>query len=109
LRLTPEVCQWCFLIFFGIFELGSALCGAAQSSSMFIVGRAVAALGSSGLMTGALTTIAAALPTRRQPRFMGLNMGLSQVGLATGPIIGGAFSADVTWRWCTSWSSLPSL
>ncbi|KAH8693300.1 MFS transporter [Talaromyces proteolyticus] len=92
--------KWCFLCFFFLFELGSALCGAAQSSNMFIVGRAVAGLGSSGITTGALSTIAAALPTRRQPLFMGVTMGISQVGLACGPIIGGAFSANVSWRWC---------
>ncbi|KAF7554240.1 hypothetical protein G7Z17_g3052 [Cylindrodendrum hubeiense] len=83
-----------------IFEIGSAVCGAAQSSVMFIVGRAIAGLGSSGITTGSLTTIAAALPTRKQPLFMGVTMGISQVGLACGPIIGGAFSADVSWRWC---------
>ncbi|KND87341.1 putative HC-toxin efflux carrier TOXA [Tolypocladium ophioglossoides CBS 100239] len=73
---------------------------ATQSSTMFIVGRAIAGLGSSGITTGALTTIAAALPTRRQPLFMGVTMGISQLGLACGPIIGGAFSANVSWRWC---------
>jgi MFS family permease len=41
--------KWSFLAFFAIFEVGSALCGAAQSSVMLIVGRAIAGLGASGL------------------------------------------------------------
>ncbi|KAL6858331.1 hypothetical protein ACO1O0_005792 [Amphichorda felina] len=57
---------------------------------MFIVGRVISGVGAAGVSNGALTTIAAVLPTRRQPLFMGLNVGLSQVGLAIGPIVGGA-------------------
>lgn len=39
--------QWSFLVFFGIFELGSVLCGAAISSVMLIIGRAIAGFGGS--------------------------------------------------------------
>ncbi|KAK9489675.1 efflux pump [Lipomyces doorenjongii] len=89
-----------FLAFFFVFELGSALCGAAQSSSMFIVGCAIAGLGSSGLFTGSITTVANVLPLQRRPLIMGINMGIGQLGLACGPIIGGAFTSNVSWRWC---------
>jgi MFS family permease len=67
---------------------------------MFIVGRAVAGLGSSGLFTGSITTVANVLPLQRRPLIMGINMGIGQLGLACGPIIGGAFTSYVSWRWC---------
>ncbi|GAB1313414.1 hypothetical protein MFIFM68171_03624 [Madurella fahalii] len=92
--------KWSFLVFFFIFELGSLLCGAAQSSPMFIVGRAIAGVGSSGLSNGALTIISAVLPPRAQARFMGVNMGLGQLGIALGPIVGGLCTEYVSWRWC---------
>jgi MFS family permease len=43
------------------------ICGVAQSSSMFIVGRAIAGLGASGLTNGALTIIAAIAPMHKRP------------------------------------------
>lgn len=92
--------QWTFLTFFLIFEVGSALCGAAQSSAMFIVGRTIAGIGCSGISTGALTIIAALLPGKAQAQVLGVAQGLGQVGLAIGPIVGGAFTEYVSWRWC---------
>lgn len=69
---------------------------------MLIVGRAIAGPGSSGLMNGALTIIAAILPSHRQPTVMGVNVGLGQIGIACGPFIGGAFRQYVLWRWSRS-------
>lgn len=80
------------------------LCGAAQSSAMLIVGRAVAGLGSSGLSNGALTILSAILPPEKLPMFMGVNVSLGQIGIACGPLLGGAFTEYVTWRWCTSFN-----
>lgn len=59
--------QWTFLVFFFIFELGSLLCGLATSSKMLIVARAVAGLGSSGLMNGSLTIIGSSVPLHKSP------------------------------------------
>lgn len=43
-----------FLVSVLLFEVGSAMCGAAPSSVAFIVGRAVSGLGSAGIMAGAV-------------------------------------------------------
>lgn len=67
--------QWTYLFFVGIFELGSLLCGVAQSSKMLIVGRAVAGLGGSGLMNGGLTILAACAPPEKRPALLGFMMG----------------------------------
>lgn len=66
-RLLIAKSQWSFLAFFGIFELGSLLCGIATSSVMLIVGRAVAGLGSAGIVNGALTIISSSTPKEKRP------------------------------------------
>ena len=92
--------KWGFLSFLGLFELGSLLCGVANSSKMLIIGRAVAGLGASGIMNGALTIIANCLPIHKRPLAVGLLMATAQFGIVLGPIIGGAVTQYATWRWC---------
>ncbi|KAH8885422.1 MFS general substrate transporter [Thozetella sp. PMI_491] len=92
--------RWTFLLFFALFELGSLVCGVANSSNVLIVGRAIAGMGGAGLMNGAMTIITAAVPLHRQPPLMGMLMAFAQLGVVCGPLIGGALTEYSTWRWC---------
>ncbi|RHZ62631.1 hypothetical protein CDV55_106177 [Aspergillus turcosus] len=89
-----------FLGFFALFELGSLLCGVSTSSKMLIIGRAVAGMGGAGLINGALTIISCSIPLHKRPAYMGAMMGIGQMGVVIGPLIGGAFTEYTTWRWC---------
>ncbi|GKT52450.1 efflux pump mlcE [Colletotrichum spaethianum] len=89
-----------FLAFLFLFELGSLICAVSKSSNMFIVGRAVAGMGSAGLYNGALTIIAATVPLQKRPLIIGILIGISNLGLVIGPLVGGAFTEFVNWRWC---------
>ncbi|EPE26279.1 MFS general substrate transporter [Glarea lozoyensis ATCC 20868] len=91
---------WTFLAFFGIFEVGSVLCGAAVDSTMLIVGRAIAGFGAAGIIIGAITIISGCVPFEKRPALIGMTMGFNQLGLVAGPIIGGAFTSYSDWRWC---------
>ncbi|KIX10126.1 uncharacterized protein Z518_01207 [Rhinocladiella mackenziei CBS 650.93] len=89
-----------FLTSILLFEAGSALCGAAPSSIAFILGRALAGLGSGGIVSGVMVVIVYALPLDQRPKYQGFFGAVFGVASVAGPLIGGALTTDVTWRWC---------
>ncbi|RMZ91568.1 hypothetical protein DV736_g1158, partial [Chaetothyriales sp. CBS 134916] len=83
-----------------IFEVGSALCGAAPNSASLIVGRAIAGVGSAGIFSGALVIIAYSVPMSKRPIYTGLVGAMYGIASIAGPLLGGVFTDKVSWRWC---------
>ncbi|SJX60901.1 probable aflatoxin efflux pump AFLT [Sporisorium reilianum f. sp. reilianum] len=89
-----------FLIAVLIFEIGSAVCGAAPTSKGFIVGRAVAGAGGAGIMNGAISILMAVVPLEKRAAAQASFGAVFGIASALGPLLGGAFTQRVSWRWC---------
>lgn len=64
--------KYVYLTSIFIFEVGSAICGAAPSSSVFIFGRAISGVGAAGIMSGAIPIFMYVLPLEKRPMWTGM-------------------------------------
>jgi MFS family permease len=80
--------KWTFQFSILAFEVGSAICGVAPSSTVFITGRAIAGLGASGLFTGTLLIVAATTPLQKRPIYISLISALYAIASVLGHLPG---------------------
>jgi MFS family permease len=64
--------KWIFLTEVFVFEIGSAVCGAAPNSVGFIWGRAIAGLGAAGAFNGAMILMMYASPLEKRPVYVSI-------------------------------------
>jgi MFS family permease len=89
-----------FLMSVGIFLVGSLLCATAASSMMFVLGRAVTGLGFAGNLAGCFAVAVRILPLQKRPAYVGLMTCVESLAIIAAPIVGGALTQSLGWRWC---------
>jgi EmrB/QacA subfamily drug resistance transporter len=82
-----------------IFLVGSALCGISQNMTELIVFRGIQGLGGGGLFVTTIAVIGDIFPPRERGRYQGYFGGVFGVSTVLGPLLGGFFVDNLSWRW----------
>ncbi|MGI5336525.1 DHA2 family efflux MFS transporter permease subunit [Streptomyces sp. CA-181903] len=93
-----------------VFSVASALCGLTPSGGIghewLIAARVVQGCGAALMMPVSASIVMAAFPPAVRGRAMGVYVGVSQLFLVLGPLLGGALTGWVTWR-AVFWINVP--
>ncbi|PVH96871.1 MFS general substrate transporter [Periconia macrospinosa] len=95
-----------FCVAIAAFELGSVLCAAANSSAMFVAGRAVAGAGAAGVFAESMTIITRTVPLEARSFYIAIVSSMFGISSILGPTVGGALTDGASWRMCF-WINLP--
>ena len=95
-----------FAIGIGVFTLSSAAAAIAPSTDALIAARAFQGLGGAVITPLSLTLLSEAFAVEKRGLALGIWSGVSGLGVALGPVVGGAVVDGFSWHWIF-WLNVP--
>lgn len=83
-----------------VFMAGSLIAALADSIGMLIAARVIQGIGGGGLVILVYVCIGDLYSMRERPKYYGIMGMVWAIASGVGPVIGGAFTEKVSWRWC---------
>jgi EmrB/QacA subfamily drug resistance transporter len=88
-----------FVVGLAVFTLSSLACGLAGSAEVLIAARVVQGVGAALINPSTLSIITVTFPPRQRGTAIGIWAGVSALGLAIGPLVGGLITERINWNW----------
>src|ERR671924_2389519 len=82
-----------------VFTIGSALCGVAADPTFLALSRAFQGIGGAIMFATSLALLADAFEPRERGVAFGVFGAVTGVAVAIGPVLGGALTSGLSWRW----------
>src|SRR4051794_17484097 len=95
-----------FTIGLSLFTVSSALAALAPTTGALVGARALQGVGAAIVTPLTLTMLSAAVPAERRGLALGAWSGISGLGVALGPVVGGAVVEGISWHWIF-WLNVP--
>ncbi|KAH7399604.1 major facilitator superfamily domain-containing protein [Pyrenochaeta sp. MPI-SDFR-AT-0127] len=90
------------------FLAGSIVAAVANNFTVVLVGRSIQGVGGGGIICLTEMVVVDTVPLRERGKWFSFFGAMWSVGTVAGPLLGGGFSQNVSWRW-VFWINLPFL
>lgn len=87
------------LVFFGVGAIVAAVAKSGDGMAMLLIGRSIQGIGGGGIICLVEIITADLVPLKVRGNYQSIIGAMWALGSVGGPLIGGAFAQDVSWRW----------